>query len=155
MTLVSVDRALEELQNDILFVRLYLILLHIQIQTLEVLNSLLEKRVSFCSSLKALSTDTSFIKIRFCCQKLLTLEFNFHCRLSSHCDQKEGNNTNYCQLEMKYAFMSHSNFKYLAKKWRSLFIIHSYLKAIAKVHAYIQISKWHWKVIKDNDSALL
>ena len=55
-----------------------------------VLNSLLEKGVSFCSSLKALSTDTSFIKIGVCCQKLLTLEFNFHYRLSSHCVFFEG-----------------------------------------------------------------
>ena len=31
MKLVSVDRAFKELQNDILFVRLYLILLQIQI----------------------------------------------------------------------------------------------------------------------------
>ena len=50
------------------------------------LNSLLEKWVSFCSSLKALSTDTSFIKIGFCYQKLSTLEFNFHYQLSSHCE---------------------------------------------------------------------
>ena len=50
-----------------------------------VLNSLLEKRVSFCSSLKALSTDTSYIKIGVCCQKLSTLELNFHYWLSSHC----------------------------------------------------------------------
>ena len=40
----------------------------------------LTKSVSFCSS----STDTSFIKIGVCYQKLLTLEFNFHYRLSSH-----------------------------------------------------------------------
>ena len=44
----------------------------------------LTKRVSFCSSFKALSTDTSFIKIGVCYQKLSTLEFNFHYRLSSH-----------------------------------------------------------------------
>jgi len=49
-----------------------------------VLNRLLEKRVPFCSSLKALSTDTSFIKIGVCQQKLSTLEFNFYYRLSSH-----------------------------------------------------------------------
>ena len=42
----------------------------------------LTKRVSFCSSFKALSTDTSFIKIGVCYQKLSTLEFNFHYRLS-------------------------------------------------------------------------
>ena len=53
------------------------------------LNSLLEKRVSFCSSLKALSTDTSFIKIGFCCQKLSTPEFNYHYRISSHCEKKK------------------------------------------------------------------
>ena len=47
------------------------------------------KRVSFCSSLKAVSTDTSFIKIGVCCQKWLTLEFNFHYRLSSHCVYKK------------------------------------------------------------------
>ena len=49
--------------------------------TAPVLNSLLEKRVSFCSSFKALSTDTSFIKIGVCYQKSSTLEFNFyyHC----------------------------------------------------------------------------
>jgi len=39
------------------------------------------------SALKSLSTDTSFIKIGVCCQKLSILEFNFHYRLSSHCDQ--------------------------------------------------------------------
>ena len=43
------------------------------------------KKVSFCSSFKALSTDSSFIKIGVCYQKLSTLEFNFHYRLSSHC----------------------------------------------------------------------
>ena len=39
------------------------------------------KRVSFCSSFKALLIDTSFIKIGVCYhmyQKLSTLEFNFH-----------------------------------------------------------------------------
>ena len=36
------------------------------------------KRVSFCSSFKVLSTDTTFIKIGVCYQKLLTLEMNFH-----------------------------------------------------------------------------
>ena len=41
------------------------------------------KKVSFCSSL-ALSTDTSFIEVGLCHQKLSTLEFNFHYRLSSH-----------------------------------------------------------------------
>ena len=50
--------------------------------TAPVLKSLLEKS---CSSLKALSTDTSFIKFGVCQQKLSTLEFNFHYRLSSHC----------------------------------------------------------------------
>ena len=43
------------------------------------------KKLSFCSSLKALSTDTSFVKIGVCCQKLLAIEFNFHYWLSSHC----------------------------------------------------------------------
>ena len=43
------------------------------------------KRVSFCSAFKALSTDTSFIKIGVCQQKLSTLEFNFYYRFSSHC----------------------------------------------------------------------
>ena len=46
--------------------------------TAPVLNSMLEKRVSFRSSFRALSTDTSFIKIGVCYQKLSTLEFNFH-----------------------------------------------------------------------------
>ena len=91
MKLVSVDGALKELhvQNDTLFVRLRLILLYIQIQTLKVtvpvLNSLLEKRISFCSSFKALSTDSSFIKIGNYYHKLSILELNFHYRLSSHC----------------------------------------------------------------------
>ena len=49
------------------------------------LNNLLEKRISFCSSFKTLSTDTSFIKIGVCYQKLSTLEGNFHYQLSSHC----------------------------------------------------------------------
>ena len=44
----------------------------------------LTKRISFCGSFKALSTDTSFIKIGVCYQKLSTLECNFHSRLSSH-----------------------------------------------------------------------
>ena len=52
--------------------------------TVPVVNSLLEKRISFCSSLKTLSTDTSFIKIEVCCQKLSTVEFNLHYWLSSH-----------------------------------------------------------------------
>ena len=52
--------------------------------TAAVLDSLLEKRISFCSSFKALSTDASFIKIGVCYQKLSTLELNFHYRLSSH-----------------------------------------------------------------------
>ena len=42
------------------------------------------KRISFCSCLKALSTDTSFIKIGVCQQKLLALELNFHYWFSSH-----------------------------------------------------------------------
>ena len=58
--------------------------------TAPVLNSLLAKRVSFCSSFNALCTDTSFIKIGVCYQKLLTLEFNFHYRLSSHCVRGRG-----------------------------------------------------------------
>ena len=53
-----------------------------------ILNSLLEKRVWFCSSFKALSTDTSFIKVGVCYQKLSTLECDFHYWLSSHCVQK-------------------------------------------------------------------
>ena len=44
----------------------------------------LTKRISFFSSFKALSTDTSFIKIGVCQQKLLTLELNFHYRFSNH-----------------------------------------------------------------------
>ena len=40
--------------------------------------------MSFCSLFKALSTDASFIKIGVCYQKLSTLEYNFHYRLSSH-----------------------------------------------------------------------
>ena len=43
-------------------------------------NSLLKKGGSVCSTFKALSSDTSFIKIG---QKLSTLEFNFRYRLSS------------------------------------------------------------------------
>ena len=38
---------------------------HIRVTTVPVLYSLLEKRVSFCSFFKALSTDTSFIKLEF------------------------------------------------------------------------------------------
>ena len=44
----------------------------------------LTKRAPFCSSLKALSIDTSFSKIGVCQQKLSTLEFYFRYRLSSH-----------------------------------------------------------------------
>ena len=47
-----------------------------------ILNSLLEKRYCFVALLKALSTDTSCIKIGVCYHKLSTLEFNFHYRLS-------------------------------------------------------------------------
>ena len=42
------------------------------------------KRVSFCSSFKALPTATSFIKIGVCQQKLSTLEYDFHYWFSSH-----------------------------------------------------------------------
>ena len=59
------------------FKRLYLYLKNIRHS--------LTKRISLCSSFKALSTDTIFIKIGLCYQKLSTLEFNFHYRLSSHC----------------------------------------------------------------------
>ena len=46
------------------------------------LNSLLEKGISFCSSFRALSTGTSFVKIGVCYQKVSTTELNFHYRLS-------------------------------------------------------------------------
>ena len=52
--------------------------------TAAVLNSLLTKSVSFCSSFNALSTDASFIKIEACYQELLSLEFNFQYWYSRH-----------------------------------------------------------------------
>ena len=62
MKLVSVDRALKELQNDILFVTLYCCRYKYKSLMYQYwhFKIMLEKRVSFCSSLKALSTDTSF-----------------------------------------------------------------------------------------------
>ena len=102
MKLVPVDRALKELQNDTLFPAsclvqaLYLVkfnylkvpvpaLLSVCIFIYNNIRNSLMRKVSFCSYLKPLSTDTSFIKIEVCYQKLSTLEFNFHYQLSSHC----------------------------------------------------------------------
>ena len=44
--------------------------------TAPVLNSLLTKRITLCSSSKVLSTDTSYIKIGVCYQELSSVWFN-------------------------------------------------------------------------------
>ena len=92
MKLVSVHRALKELQNDTLFSASCLVQAPYLVKftsrvciCIYKIGHSLTKKVSFCSSFKALSTETSYIKIGVCYQKLSTLEFNSHYRLSSHC----------------------------------------------------------------------
>ena len=90
-------RTLKELQNDTLFssklfstggvpskIHFRMILKCRYTSTLSVciciynnIRHSLTKRVSFCSSFRALSTDTSLIEIGVCYQKLSTLEFIF------------------------------------------------------------------------------
>ena len=96
MKLVTVHRALKELQNIVfppscLVQAPYLVkfplrnfnvplpdTLSICICIYDNIRYSLAKRISFCSSFKALSTDTSFIEIGVSYQRLSILEFNFH-----------------------------------------------------------------------------